>query len=147
MLEIHDLPHVLAALNAASVVVLLWGYARIKSGDRDGHRKTMIVAGVIGVLFLAIYFYYHAHAGLAKFGGLGLVRPAYFTLLAIHVLAAFAVAVIVPLAVFNAVKRQFGTSPPDRSLGLAAVDVRLPVRPGGLCHGGSPLSHCRELTS
>ncbi len=109
MLEIHDLPHVLAALNAASVVVLLWGYARIKSGDRDGHRKTMIVAGVIGVLFLAIYFYYHAHAGLAKFGGLGLVRPAYFTLLAIHVLAAFAVAVIVPLAVFNAVKRRFET--------------------------------------
>ena len=108
-MEIHDLPHVLAALNAMSVVVLLWAYFRIHRGDQDGHRRTMMVAGGIGVVFLAIYFYNHAHAGLAKFGGQGAIRPAYFTLLFIHVLAAFTVAVVVPLAVFNAVKKRFAT--------------------------------------
>lgn len=109
MLAIHDLPHVLAVINAASIVVLSYGYSRIRAGDRAGHIRTMKVALGLGVAFLAIYLYYHAHAGLAKFGGEGVIRPIYFTLLAIHVFAAFVVAVLVPIAVFYALKKRFET--------------------------------------
>jgi putative membrane protein len=104
---IHDLTHVLAALNAATIVVLLMAYGRIRAGDREGHRKRMYVAIAIGAAFLAVYLVYHAFSGLAKFGGEGAIRPIYFTLLAIHVVMAVVVAVMVPLTFYRAYKGQF----------------------------------------
>ena len=109
MMAIQDLTHVLAVINAATIVVLLWAYSRIRARDREGHRRTMMVAIGLGVAFLAVYFVYHASAGLAKFGGSGPVRPIYFTLLAVHVAMAFVVAVLVPLTFMNAMKQRFAT--------------------------------------
>ena len=64
---IRELPHVLAVINAATIVVLLRAYSRIRARDREGHRRTMFVAIGLGVAFLAVYLVYHAFAGLAKF--------------------------------------------------------------------------------
>jgi putative membrane protein len=109
MIAIHDLPHVLAAINAATIVVLLYAYSRIRAHDRVGHRRTMKVAIGLGVAFLTVYFVYHGFAGLAKFGGYGPIRPVYFTLLAVHVVMAFVVALLVPLTFYNAMKGRFAT--------------------------------------
>ena len=104
MIAVQDLPHVLAVINAATIVVLLYAYSRIRARDREGHRRTMMVAIGLGVAFLAVYLVYHASAGLAKFGGYGPIRPIYFTLLAVHVVMAFVVAVLVPLTFYNALE-------------------------------------------
>lgn len=109
MIVIRDLPHVLAVINAATIIVLLRAFSLIRARDRDGHRRTMLVAIGLGVAFLAVYLVYHAFSGLAKFGGHGPIRPIYFTLLAVHVLMAFVVAVLVPLTFFNALKGRFAT--------------------------------------
>ena len=109
MIPVHELVHVLAVINAATIVVLLYAYSRIRARDRQGHRRTMTVAVGLGVAFLVIYLVYHASAGLAKFGGYGPIRPIYFTLLAVHVFMAFVVAILVPLTYFNALKRRFAT--------------------------------------
>ncbi|MGO9356657.1 DUF420 domain-containing protein [Roseiarcus sp.] len=107
MIAVHDLTHVLAVLNAATIVVLIYAYSRIRAQDRDGHRRAMMVAIAIGAAFLAVYFVYHAFAGLAKFGGEGPIRPIYFTLLAVHVVMALLVAALVPITVYNALKGRF----------------------------------------
>jgi putative membrane protein len=107
MIAVHDLTHVLAVLNAATIIVLIYGYSRIRAKDRAGHRRAMLVAIAIGAAFLAVYLVYHAFAGLAKFGGEGPIRPIYFTLLAVHVAMAFVVAVLAPLTVYNALKGRF----------------------------------------
>ena len=109
MIAIRDLPHVLAVINAATIVVLLRAYRLIRARDRDGHRRTMFVAIGLGVAFLVIYLVHHAFSGLAKFGGYGPIRPIYFTLLAVHVLAAFIVAVLVPVTFYNAMKQRLAT--------------------------------------
>jgi putative membrane protein len=109
MIPIHDLPHILAVINAATIVVLLMAYGRIRAGDRDGHRRRMYVAIGLGIAFLVVYVIYHAFSGLAKFGGEGPIRPIYFTLLAIHVVMAFVVAVLVPVTFYNAAKGRFQT--------------------------------------
>jgi putative membrane protein len=109
MIAIRDFPHVLAVINAATIVVLLRAYSLIRARDRDGHRRTMFVAIGLGVAFLAIYLVYHAFAGLAKFGGHGAIRPIYFTLLAVHVFMAFVVAVLVPITFYNAMRQRFAT--------------------------------------
>jgi putative membrane protein len=109
MIAIRDLPHVLAVTNVATIVVLLRAYSLIRARDREGHRRTMFVAIGLGVAFLAVYLVYHAFAGLAKFGGYGAIRPIYFTLLAVHVLMAFVVAVLVPITFYNAMVGRFAT--------------------------------------
>jgi putative membrane protein len=109
MTAIQTLPHVLAVINAATIVVLLTAYSRIRARDREGHRRTMLVAIGLGIAFLCVYLVYHASAGLAKFGGHGAIRPIYFTLLAVHVALAFVVAVLVPATFFNAMKGRFAT--------------------------------------
>src|SRR5580698_24844 len=120
---IRELPHVLAIINAATIVVLLRAYSLIRAGDREGHRRTMFLAIGLGVAFLAVYLVYHAFAGLAKFGGYGAIRPIYFTLLAIHVFMAFVGAVHVP-----------------------GVALCRSLWPRGLRDGGPSLSVERQLT-
>jgi putative membrane protein len=129
MIAIRDLPHVLAVINAATIVVLLRAYALIRARDREGHRRTMYVAISLGVAFLAVYLVYHAFAGLAKFGGYGAIRPIYFTLLATHVFAAFAVAVLVPVTFYNAIKQRFAT---HRRLARVTMPAWLFVAVSGL---------------
>ncbi len=101
MIEIHTLPHILAAINTATVVVLLASYWFIQHGDRERHRAGMLVAAGLGAAFLAIYLTYHFNAGLAKFGGHGTIRPIYFTLLAVHVFMALVVALLVPVTLMR----------------------------------------------
>jgi putative membrane protein len=129
MIAIRDLPHVLAVINAATIVVLLRAYSLIRARDREGHRRTMLVAIGLGIAFLAVYFVYHAFAGLAKFGGQGAIRPIYFTLLAVHVFMAFVVAVMVPLTFFNALKQRFGV---HRRLARVTLPMWLFVAASGL---------------
>lgn len=129
MIAIHDLTHLLAAINAATIVVLLRAYSRIRAKDREGHRRTMMVAIGLGVAFLAVYLVYHASAGLAKFGGHGAIRPIYFTLLAAHVAMATAVAVLVPLTLFNALKQRYEA---HRRIARVTLPIWLFVAASGL---------------
>ncbi len=66
---IPDLPHVLAFLNGLTVVLLTGGYVNIRRGRRQAHRAFMLGAVAVAAAFLVVYLYYHANAGLARFGG------------------------------------------------------------------------------
>ena len=129
MIAVHDLPHVLAVINGATIVALLYAYSRIRVHDRDGHRRTMTVAIGLGIAFLAVYLVYHASAGVAKFGGQGPIRPIYFSLLAVHVALAFVVAVLVPATFLNAAKGRFAA---HRRLARVTLPLWLFVAGSGL---------------
>ena len=129
MIAVRDLPHVLAVINAATIIVLLRAYSLIRARDREGHRRTMFVAIGLGVAFLAVYLVYHASSGLAKFGGHGTIRPIYFTLLAVHVAMAFVVAVLVPVTFYNALRERFAT---HKRLARVALPLWLFVAVSGL---------------
>ena len=95
-MTIHDLPAVNATLNALSGVLLLIGFALVRSGRIAAHRRVMIAAFATSSLFLVCYVVYHAQVGSVRFTRQGLVRPLYFTLLITHVTLAAAVP---PLAI------------------------------------------------
>ena len=107
MLSQTDLPHIMAVLNTGTVIALMLGYREIRRGNRDRHRACMLTAVGLGAAFLVLYTIYHLGAGLAKFGGTGIIRPIYFTILIVHILAAAAAAVVVPLAVWRALTGRF----------------------------------------
>jgi uncharacterized membrane protein YozB (DUF420 family) len=94
--SVHDLPAVNATLNAVSGILLLTGYALIRSRRIELHRKVMIAAFITSSLFLVSYIVYHAQVGSVRFPRHGFVRPLYYTILVTHVTLA---ATVLPLAI------------------------------------------------
>lgn len=106
-MDAQSLVHLNAFLNAVSVVFLALGYRAIKAGDRQRHKKMMLSALTVSALFLVSYVIYKLNSGFAKFGGEGIIRPIYFTLLAIHVMGAIAIVGLVPITVSRALTEKF----------------------------------------
>ena len=83
-----------ASLNGTSAVLLACGYAAIRSGRMAVHKRFMVSAFWVSVVFLISYVIYHIRVGHVVFHGQGWIRPVYFTLLTSHTALAI---VIVPL--------------------------------------------------
>jgi putative membrane protein len=83
-----------ATLNAASAILLAGGYAAIRTGKREVHKRFMISAFLVSCAFLVSYLVYHYRVGHVVFQGQGIIRPIYFALLISHTILAV---VIVPL--------------------------------------------------
>ena len=77
-------------------MLLVIGYALIRNGRIQQHRRCMMAAFTTSSLFLVCYIVYHAQVGSVRFTRQGFVRPLYFTILISHVTLA---AVVPPLAI------------------------------------------------
>jgi uncharacterized membrane protein YozB (DUF420 family) len=123
------LPHILAAINLSTIAALIGGYFAIRSRDRELHRKFMLAAVALGAAFLALYLVYHFGAGLAKFGGYGIIRLIYFSILIIHILAAAIATPVVPLLVFRALS---GREDAHRKVAMRAWSLWMFVAVSGI---------------
>lgn len=83
------------------------GRARIRRGDRVGHRRAMLSAFGASCVFLVFYLSRIALFGDRHFTGEGAVRIAYFVLLASHVLMAMAVVPLVLRALYLGLRGRF----------------------------------------
>ena len=100
-----NMPTINAGLNSACIVLLCFGLAAIKSGNRNRHRNLMIFSFVVSVAFLVCYLTYHevlyrftGYRGRAFDGSL-LATRLYFSILIPHVILA-AIVPILALRVF-----------------------------------------------
>jgi putative membrane protein len=88
-------PALNATLNATSALLLAGGYAAIRAGKMQVHKRFMLSAFWVSVVFLVSYVIYHLRVKqVVLFQGQGWIRPVYFTLLLSHTILAI---VIVPL--------------------------------------------------
>lgn len=106
-MTVHDLPAVNATLNATATVLLLTGRSLIRLGRREQHRKVMLSAFGVSILFLICYVVYHLQVGSVKFQGQGWLRSVYFTILVSHVILAATVPVLAILTLRRALKGEF----------------------------------------
>jgi uncharacterized membrane protein YozB (DUF420 family) len=84
-----------ACLNGLSAVLLVCGYAAIRAGKREVHKKFMLSAFFVSCAVLGSFVTYHVRIHqVIHFQGQGWIRPVYFTLLLSHTILAV---VIVPL--------------------------------------------------
>jgi len=94
-MTIQDLPALNASLNATSAALMTAGFFFIKTKRIAAHRACMIGAVIVSAAFLVSYIIYHVQkAEPTRFGGTGVIRSVYFTMLISHILLAIA---IVPL--------------------------------------------------
>lgn len=107
MINISDLSSLNAFLNITCFILLIFGYKRIKAGDRIGHKRFMLSATGCSVLFLLSYVTYHYFVGSVKFQGIGWERTLYFTVLISHTILAAILIPFVLVTLFRALKENF----------------------------------------
>jgi len=95
------LPHVNAALNTLSTILLVIGLVLIKTRHRELHRKVMLAAIIVSALFLVSYLTYHFTAPIFVFPGTGWTVPVYYAMLISHVILA---TLVTPLIVMTALR-------------------------------------------
>ncbi len=104
-MDVHNLPTVNAVLNGTASVLLIAGYRRIRSGQREAHKRAMIAAFAASVLFLISYLIYHANVGSVRYEGP--LRPLYLGILVSHVILAAVVPILAVITLYRAYKGRF----------------------------------------
>lgn len=100
------LPHVNGVINSATSLLLVSGLIFIKQKNIRMHRNVMLMAFVLGSVFLVSYVLYHLSNESTSFGGQGWVRPVYYFLLISHIVLSVVVVRFVLLAVYFALSNQ-----------------------------------------
>lgn len=101
------LPTLNAILNATSGMLLYIAYRQIKNHRADLHKRFMLAAIGVSIIFLTSYLIYHAGVGSVRYPIHDWTRTVYFLILLPHtILAGFMVPFIV-IAVIFAFKGQF----------------------------------------
>ena len=107
MITLSDLPSLNAMLNATAAILLLVGRNYIKKGNREKHRRCMLGAFGVSLLFLVSYLVYHYQHGSQPFQGTGWVRPLYFTILLSHTVLAAGLAPLVIVTLRRALRKEY----------------------------------------
>lgn len=106
--EKHDVnlgfdKHIFARLNALIntfvALLLLGGFWAVKDKRYATHKKLMLWALGLSVLFLVSYICHHLFTGETTFGGSGLIRLVYYFILITHILLA---GLLLPFILFTA---------------------------------------------
>ena len=100
------LPTLNAFLNATSALLLIIGRKYIKAGDRQTHKKFMISAFTVSIIFLISYLVYHYFHGTTTFKGEGIARYVYFTILISHTILAASVPVLAIITLNRGLKNR-----------------------------------------
>jgi uncharacterized membrane protein YozB (DUF420 family) len=107
LIEVRDLPTVNAILNAAAAALLVWGYTLIRRRRIHAHKRVMLTAFGLSILFLTSYLVYHYQVGSVRFQRSGAIRSVYLTILFTHTVLAAAVPFLAAITLFRAWKERF----------------------------------------
>lgn len=125
--NVHVFATANAVINSLVTVCLLAGLIAVKRKNYAGHKRIMMAAIVLSVLFLVSYIAHHLLAGETKFGDLnhnglleeterleaGSIRLVYYFLLLTHIPLA---AIILPFILFTAYRALTGEYDKHRKL-------------------------------
>lgn len=125
--DVHIFATINAFVNASIAVVLVAALVAVKKKNYELHKKFMITALVLSILFLLSYIAHHLLAGEAKYGdsnhdGLvdeaeklaaGAMRMVYLVILITHIILA---AIILPFILFTAYRGLTSEFPAHKKL-------------------------------
>jgi uncharacterized membrane protein YozB (DUF420 family) len=111
----QDLPALNAFLNGTAAALLVTAYILIKQGRREAHKKVMLSAFTVSVIFLISYLVYHfyrayyLHVGVTRYPHTGAIRAVYFTILITHTVLAAAVPFLAIITMRRGLKGKFAS--------------------------------------
>lgn len=99
---LYFLPSIYATINAITALILVTALIAIKNDKMQLHRKLMVTAILLSVLFLIMYVAYHMTSTPTPFGGSGTLKSVYYLILSSHILLSVAVIPLVLITYFRA---------------------------------------------
>lgn len=127
--DVHVFARINAVINSAVSLLLIAGLFSARAGRWMLHRRVMITAMVLSMLFLISYILHHLFAGDTRFGGEGAVKVLYYIILATHILLA---AGSLPFILFTAYRALSGRYPEHRKLARRVWPIWLYVSVSGV---------------
>jgi uncharacterized membrane protein YozB (DUF420 family) len=107
LIPVHSLPALNAFLNATAAILLVWGYTLIRRKKIAAHRRVMLTAFGVSVVFLISYLVYHYNVGSVPFRKPGWIRTLYLSILTTHTILAASVPILASVTLYRAWKRDF----------------------------------------
>ena len=101
----HVFATVSAGINTLVAVLLVVGLITAKQKKYELHKKIMMTAIVLSVLFLLSYIAHHLLTDETKFGGDGVIKTIYYVILLTHIPLA---GIILPFILFTAYRALIG---------------------------------------
>ncbi len=111
--DVHIFAVANAVINSLVAVLLVAALMAVKQGKYLLHKKLMLGALVLSILFLVSYIAHHLLAGDTKFGGEGVIKIIYLVILATHIMLA---AVILPFILFTTYRAMIAEFPAHKKL-------------------------------
>lgn len=111
--NVHVFATINAVINTIVTILLAAALVTVKLKKYELHKKLMLTAMVLSVLFLVSYICHHLLAGDTKYGGQGALRYIYFFILATHI---FLAAIILPFILFTAYRALIAEFPQHKKL-------------------------------
>ncbi len=102
-----------AIINSLVAILLVAALVAVKKQKYLLHKKCMLGALVLSLLFLVSYIAHHLLSGDTKFGGEGTVKTVYFTILITHI---FLASIILPFILFTAYRAMIAEFPAHKKL-------------------------------
>ncbi len=103
--DIHVFALINAIINSAVSILLVLALVAVKSKNFVLHKRLMLTAILLSVLFLVSYIAHHLLAGDTVYGGEGNIRYFYYFILITHI---FLAAIILPFILFTAYRSLTG---------------------------------------
>jgi len=101
------LPPIYATINGFTALILVIAVFHIKKGNRKIHERLMKIAILFSVLFLLMYIIYHMTSEATPYGGDGILRYVYFTILISHIFLSIVIIPMVLITYYRAITQQF----------------------------------------
>ena len=101
------LPPIYATINGLTAVLLITALWAIKSGKRKLHENIMKTCIALSVMFLVMYVAYHMTSDSTKYGGEGLMRYVYYSILITHILLSIIIIPFVLITYVRAITNNF----------------------------------------
>ena len=102
-----------AIINSIVTVLLIAALVAVKKKNYEAHKKIMMGAMILSILFLVSYIAHHLLSGETKFGGDGPLKSFYYFILITHIPLA---AIILPFILFTAYRGLIGEFPKHKKL-------------------------------
>jgi putative membrane protein len=127
--DVHVFATINAVINSIVSVLLIAAFIAVKSKRYLLHKKLMISAIVLSIIFLVSYIAHHLLTGDTRFGGTGNIRIFYFIILITHI---FLAAIILPFILFTAYRGLVAEWPAHRKIAKITWPVWLYVSVTGV---------------
>jgi putative membrane protein len=103
--DVHIFATINAVINSMIAILLVGALVAVKNNKFLLHKRMMMSALVLSILFLVSYIAHHLFSGETKFGGEGILKTIYYIILITHI---FLAAIILPFILFTAYRALIG---------------------------------------